>query len=167
MEEVSSLRDVAIRDYEPARDAAALRACFVELHEAERALEPGLPSAEEIADLYLQRLHERCTRWRGRILVAEFDGEIAGFVSVWGRVVSEEPDRDPAPAAYVNDLVVRAPHRRRGLGRALMRAAEDYARGCGARWLGLGVLAANQAARSLYHELGFAPFHLQLRKPLA
>jgi ribosomal protein S18 acetylase RimI-like enzyme len=158
---------VAIRDYAPTRDAAALRACFVELQEAERALEPGLPEAEGIAELYLARLHERCTRWQGRILVAEVAGEIAGFVSVWGRVLSEEPDRDPAPAAYVNDLVVRAPHRRRGLGRALMRAAEVYARGCGARWLGLGVLARNRGARALYDELGFALYHLQLRKPLA
>jgi ribosomal protein S18 acetylase RimI-like enzyme len=48
-----------------------------------------------------------------------------------------------------------------------MQAAEEYARCCGARWLGLGVLAANQGARSLYHELGFSSFHLQLRKPLA
>ena len=40
-----------IREYDRARDAAGLRACFVELQEYERVLDPELLPAEQIVEL--------------------------------------------------------------------------------------------------------------------
>jgi GNAT superfamily N-acetyltransferase len=66
----------------------------------------------------------------------------------------------------VSDLVVPPASRGRGVGAALLARAEDFARGRGAPWLGIGVLAEIRARR-LYERLGYAPFHLEMKKPLA
>jgi RimJ/RimL family protein N-acetyltransferase len=66
--------------------------------------------------------------------------------------------RDPHPAsAHVADLglMVAATHRRRGIGRALLQAAADWARGSGVRKLELHVLPHNAAAVALYEDFGF------------
>ena len=155
-----------VRDYDPARDAAGLRACFAELQEYERALDPALLPAEKIAEPYLERMLERCRTWRGRVFVAEHEGLVAGFVCVWAKVPQEELDQDPRAYAYVSDLVVAARQRGRGIGRALLRRAEEYARDEGAPTLGIGVLAANTGALDLYRDLGFAEYLVQLKKDL-
>jgi len=98
----------------PARDAAAVRACFVALQDFEHALDPAAPCGDAIADAYLDRMFSRCTTWAGRVFVAEVDGAVAGFVCVWGRVPPQEPDEPQADYAYVSDLVVLARWRRRG-----------------------------------------------------
>jgi GNAT superfamily N-acetyltransferase len=156
-----------IRDYDASRDAAALRACFVELQEFERTLEPNAPPGEAIADEYLRVMFARCATWAGRVFVAEVDGALAGFVSVWGRVPPQDPDEPRAEYAYVCDLVVRAPFRRRGIARALMERAEAYAREVGSDTIGVGVSAGNPRAPALYASLGYRPVHIELRKSLA
>jgi ribosomal protein S18 acetylase RimI-like enzyme len=156
-----------IRDYDGARDAAALRACFVELQEFERALEPDLPPGPEVASAYLQLLFERCERWRGRIFVGAQEGRVVGFAAVQAAVPQEEPDDPPGSSALVSDLVVLPEARRAGIGRALLARAEAYARAEGARVLSLSVLARNGGARSLYTAAGFRERFLQLEKRLA
>ena len=155
-----------IRDYEPGRDRDQLRACVVELQEFERGLEPRLPRGEEMADQYLAFMLERCARMTGRVFVAEVDHAVAGFVAVLASVAPEEPDEGRAPYAYVSDLVVRSAYRRRGLGRALLEHAERFAHGAGASLLRVGVLVRNEGARRLYASIGFAPYTVQLIKPL-
>jgi RimJ/RimL family protein N-acetyltransferase len=66
--------------------------------------------------------------------------------------------RDPHPAsAHVADLglMVAASHRRRGIGRALLEAAAEWARESGVRKLELHVLPHNTAAIALYDDFGF------------
>jgi ribosomal protein S18 acetylase RimI-like enzyme len=155
-----------IREYDRARDAAGLRACFVELQEYERVLDPELLPAEQIVEPYLERMFERCRSWRGKVFVADVDGALAGFVCVWSKVPQEELDQDPREQAYVSDLVVVAGQRDRGIGRELLQRAEEYARAEGAPALGIGVLARNTGALVLYRELGFSEYLLQLKKNL-
>lgn len=156
-----------VRDYDPARDAAGLRVCFVELQEFEHAFDPRAPRGEPIADAYLARMFERCAKWAGRVFVAESDGGVVGFVCVWGRVPPQEVDDEPADAAYVSDLVVLPPWRGRGIGNALLARAEAYAREQGVASLGVGVMDANRDARRLYERLGYAAVHVELAKRLS
>jgi ribosomal protein S18 acetylase RimI-like enzyme len=156
-----------LRDYDPARDVAAVRACFVALQEFEHGLDPVAPRGDAIADAYLDRMFGRCASWAGRVFVAEAGGEVVGFACVWGRVPPQEPDEPQRDYAYVSDLVVLPAWRRRGLGRALLERAEAYARAVGMDSIGIGVMAENHGARDLYDAAGYRATHLELRKSLA
>jgi L-phenylalanine/L-methionine N-acetyltransferase len=83
------------------------------------------------------------------VLVAELDGRVVGRLSL---------SRDPHPASrHVADLglMVDASVRRRGIGRALLEAAEEWARRSGVRKLELHVFPYNEAAIRLYESCGF------------
>ena len=83
------------------------------------------------------------------VLVAELDGAIVGRLSL---------ARDPHPASeHVADLglMVAKDHRRRGVGSALMEAAEEWARSAGVRKLELHVFPHNEPAIALYDRLGY------------
>jgi ribosomal protein S18 acetylase RimI-like enzyme len=51
--------------------------------------------------------------------------------------------------------MVAASHRRRGIGRALLRAAEDWARGSRVSKLELHVFPHNEPALALYEDAGY------------
>ena len=155
-----------IRTYVPDRHQGQLRACIVALQDFEHGLEPALPRGEDMADAQLAFLVERCSRRSGRLFVAEVDGAVVGFVGVLARVPPGEPDEDVKPYAYISDLMVLAPYRRRGIGRALLDHAEEFVRAQGANMLRVGVLAKNGIARDLYQSCGFADYHVQLAKRL-
>ena len=158
---------MTIREYDPATDAAALRACMAELQDVERAYEPGMPPGEAIVDAYLATTLGRVASTDGRVFVAESpDGAIVGLVSVMAHTTPDEPDEDPRPYAWISELHVRAEHRGGGIGQALMAHAEAWLRTRGAARLKIGVLARNRPARALYERLGFREYHVQLEKDL-
>ena len=83
------------------------------------------------------------------VFVAEDDGAVVGRLSV---------ARDPHSASrHVADLglMVAAGHRRRGIGRALLEQAVDWARESGVRKLELHVFPWNDPAIRLYEQFGF------------
>ena len=149
-----------IREYRPA-DAPHLRQCVVALQEIERGIDPRLRPGETMADAYCARIHARCREADGHVLVAELDGAVVGFVAVLTREMFTELYDPPGSYAYVTDLVVLAPYRHRGIGRALLERAEALALAAGAPELRIGVLARNVAARRLYLAADFAP-HVEI-----
>lgn len=157
---------ITVRAFEPDRDGPAVRAAFVALQDFERGLDPRMPAGEPIADVYLEKMFARGRVYGGVVLVAECAGEVVGFVSVWTRYRSDEPDDAPAPHGFVSDLVVLASHRGRGIGRALLRAAEERARAAGSDRVVLSVKAGNTGARALYAAEGYAEAELYLEKAL-
>jgi RimJ/RimL family protein N-acetyltransferase len=83
------------------------------------------------------------------VFVAESPDRIVGRLSI---------ARDPHPASrHVADLgvMVARDFRRRGAGRALMEAAERWARRVGVRKIELHVFPHNAGAIALYEELGY------------
>ena len=83
------------------------------------------------------------------VFVAEADGRLVGRLSV---------ARDTHPSSHhVADLglMIAAGHRRRGIGRALLKQAVVWARGAGIRKLELHVFPWNEPALRLYEAFGF------------
>ena len=83
------------------------------------------------------------------VLVAETPEGLVGRLSI---------SRDPHPASrHVADLglMVAASHRRRGVGRALLAGAEEWARTAGVLKLELHVFPHNAAAIALYESCGY------------
>jgi GNAT superfamily N-acetyltransferase len=80
------------------------------------------------------------------LMLAELEGRIAGILHVFTRPALEKPCE-----AVVQALVVDASLRGRGIGRALMRLAEQWA-----RTQGLGSIALHtRQARTFYEGIGY------------
>jgi ribosomal protein S18 acetylase RimI-like enzyme len=96
-------------------------------------------------------------------LVAEdSSGMPVGFV--WLRT-----ERDyfiDMPVGHVIDIAVTREGEGRGIGRALLAAAEKWAEDAGYPWLTLHVFAGNDRARRLYEKMGYVPEWTRMLKPL-
>ena len=154
-----------IRQYRDG-DAPACRACVVELQDSGRSIDPRLLPGQVMADEYLAQMHARCRSGAGAILVAEQADTIVGLVMILARVPFGSLDEPPGDCAYVAELVVLDGFRGQGIGRALLRAAERYAREAGALELRIGVMSENRVARRLYLDEGFVPYSEMLEKRL-
>jgi len=97
------------------------------------------------------------------IFVAEnADGERVGFVHL-------QKTRDfftSRSNAHISDLAVAPAHEGRGVGKALLDHAEDWAREHQCQLLTLAVFPGNERARTLYDAAGYAPDLLRLAKPV-
>jgi ribosomal protein S18 acetylase RimI-like enzyme len=84
-------------------------------------------------------------------LVAEIDGVVVGYI----RLGSPLPLPENAHVIAVLGLAVAPAARRRGVASALLAAAEERARACGARKLSLRTFSTNPEAIRLYTRFGF------------
>lgn len=155
-----------IRELDERTDLDRLRECVIELQDFERRLDPRRPTGAGCVDAYLPQMRQRCKRCHGKILVAEIDGEIAGYVLILTRVRSEDVEDGELEYGLVADLVILERFRKMGFGKELLESAEAHARSSGVRWLRVGVLAGNQAAMNLYSAMGFSDSYLELEKDL-
>ena len=139
--------NVEIRAAEPA-DAAALVALATAVGSEPQGWLLADSHWRSVAD---ERRYVRALRRHpdGALIVADDAGMIVGRLSLV---------RDPHPSsAHVADLglMVAASHRRRGIGRALLAAAEGWARGAAVSKLELHVFPHNEAAIALYEGFGY------------
>jgi ribosomal protein S18 acetylase RimI-like enzyme len=154
-----------IREFQPA-DTEQVERCIAELQDYERRIDERCLPGHAMRGWYLTYLQAECAAKQGRILIADVDGEIAGFVAVQARVPSEHKDEEAYEYAYVSDLGVLEVYRNKGIGRALIAGAEDFAVREGARWLRISVLAQNEIPRRLYERCGFGELVIEFEKEL-
>jgi aminoglycoside 6'-N-acetyltransferase I len=112
---------------------------------------------------------ERVARSDPRIetFVAEAEGEVAGFAEVSLRT-DYVNGCATSPVAFLEGIYVSEPHRRRGLGRALVAAAEQWGREQGCRELGSDALLGNDLSHRFHGGAGFEETErvVYFRKPL-
>lgn len=91
---------------------------------------------------------------RAATFVGERQARVVGFVSV---IIAQDPSSlvQPAPYARIGSVSVAEDQWGQGVGRALMQAAEAWARQRGMADLRLHVWDFNQRALRLYAELGY------------
>ena len=153
-------------------DAASIARLFVASAEHHRALDPVLyrvVDPEVIENIYASGgPHGAGMEDRATTLVAELDGVVAGFVDV----EIAPPPRPPtmlrdSTSAYVRGIAVDDARRGSGIGRALLEAAEAWARAHGAGFIELDAHADNKDALRFYEQrAGYRPVGAILMKPL-
>lgn len=99
----------------------------------------------------------------GDLLVAREGGSVLGFVMVH---VETGLYRQDVTRGVIDNVYVRPAERDRGVGAALMDAAERHLAADGASRVSLSVLADNDAARRLYERRGYEPHRYTLEKPV-
>ncbi|KAB2962341.1 MAG: GNAT family N-acetyltransferase [Zoogloea sp.] len=136
-------RRIAIRPASP-DDAAAIAPLFDayrRFYEQDTNL--------EIAERFLS---ERLARQESEVLMAcDEDGWILGFCQLFPTFCSVEAK----PIFSLYDLFVQPAHRRSGVGRALLLAAEELARERGKARMDLTTARSNLKAQALYESLGW------------
>src|SRR5262249_8154524 len=104
----------------------------------------------------------------GRIFVAE---DASGSLLGWGVVHRDEDDvyviGEERSFAYISELFVVEKARGTGIGRAFIKASEDWARAEGLKVMQIGVLPGNQRAKAIYELAGYTAYAVQLRKYLS
>ncbi|WP_137388926.1 GNAT family N-acetyltransferase [Rhodoligotrophos defluvii] len=158
-------RPALVRRFED-EDTPAVIALAEELRRFEAGLYGRMRVSGRLGRWYVEDLLADCADTDGEILVADIDGEVVGYVSVRARVTDEARDRSQLTYAMVDDLIVSRAFRGRGIGRLLIKAAQDHARRKGASFIRIGVLASNRSAHDLYRRAGFADHLIMLEKPL-
>jgi len=148
-------------DHVTDRPAVALRAA-------------GPDDADEIAQLFTDEGYpagpsdivvrlERFASPHSRVIVAEHDGAILGFIAVHALPRFEHDDR----ILRILALVVDPGARERGVGRALMAEAERIGTELGAAFIEITAGHHRPEARHLYEQLGYdATVAAYLRKKL-
>ena len=106
----------------------------------------GYPTPEADVPLRMQRL----VASRGTALVAIRDSQVVGLATAHVLSVVNRP-RD---VAWLTALVVDSSARRFGVGRALVRAVEDFAGSNGCEWLSVTTHEARADARTFYSSIG-------------
>lgn len=141
-----------------AADVAGIVKAFLESAEHHASLDPArysLPPVETISPRYGERPQDHPDDSNTITLVADLNGEIAGFIDA--RIErSPDPMHREMLYCYMADIAVSHPYRNQGVGAQLLLAAEDWGRTHGAAFASLEYHVANIRAGSLYERLGYS-----------
>jgi ribosomal protein S18 acetylase RimI-like enzyme len=157
------MEHLVIRLAQPA-DFAAIRDLFDELDRFHAAAEPRLLRVPPAPVFSRDRLAELIACETCFLAVAELPGEVAGFVSA--SIQGADLMGVHRPWCDIDDLMVKSGRRHVGIGKALMRSAEDWARTKGLADVRLNVWEFNDGARAFYARLSYRTLSRQLHKAL-
>jgi len=147
MEDAVTIR--ALSPKEAVEQIGALSRVLIDCVEGGASVSFMLPMTQDKADTFWRGVADGVAAGERILLVAEMAGEIVGTV----QVVLKQPENQPHRADIAKMLVHRKA-RRRGVGAALMRAAEEAARKAGKSVLVLDTVTGSDAER-LYTRLGW------------
>ena len=118
-------------------------------------IDPDRWQVQSLESATRSRRHWHRVGPRSEGLVAVADGRVVGMIELWLKR-PQDPDGARTPRVKVDlGLAVSVDWRGRGVGRALMLAAEDWARAHGAERMILDLAANNAGAQRLYERLGY------------
>ena len=147
-------------------DVDAIGALWEKLALYHCALDPDLPQpADNGGALYAQRIRSRLNDSHTRVLVAEVDGQVVGFVL--GVLVDYVPEMfRQQMGGFLADIYVDDAHRTRGIGRALVDKLAEWFRAHGIDYYEWYVAANNPTARAFWAAQGGRDLMIRMRKRL-
>jgi ribosomal protein S18 acetylase RimI-like enzyme len=165
------MADTLIRPAE-AHDAAALAELWIAIGQHLVELNSDhfrIPSGVGLAEWFAQDLSGPTVE-NSAAFVAEVDGLVVGTVVVRSIAPVESADRQVVRdvsrvRAEIDALAVAGPYRRRGIGRLLMSAAEEWGRARGAEQFGLDTYVASPLSVPFYEDLGYTRRSIRFVKP--
>jgi ribosomal protein S18 acetylase RimI-like enzyme len=147
-------------------DVDAIGALWEKLALYHCALDPELPQpAEKGGQLYAQRIHSRLNDHHTRVLVAEIDQRVVGFVL--GVLVDYVPEMfQQQMGGFLADIYVDEPYRTRGIGRALVDQLAEWFRAHDVDYFEWYVAANNPTARAFWAAQGGRDLMIRMRTRL-
>jgi len=142
------------------------RAFITALGEASSAetISPLRPAPARAAATAFRKLLAYCDERSANVtLIGEVNGKRAGMSIIVFDLLDDVTQREQAFVAY---MAVAPEHRRRGVARALLAAAEEEARRRGLSHISLMVTEASVPARALYAHAGFSDERVLMTKPI-
>ena len=148
-------------------DKPAILGFIMGLQRFENAIESDRRVDDAVAAEFYTIITDRITKKNGCILIAENEeGKALG----WAATCEEENEvyvhADERTYGYIAELYVIEELRGRGIGRALIAACEDWAKGRGLKAIMIGVLSRNPRAHAAYCRAEFTDYATMLRKYL-
>lgn len=147
-------------------DAEAIRPLWQSVDDLHRAALPALFQTPPDSWPDIEIVETLIAGPDSAIYVAESEGVVVGFVTPLLMRRPETPIRPARTFVEIDNMAVNPAHQRRGIGRALMAAAKDWAKDHGAKSIDLNVYAFNDPASRLYEMSGFTPMLHRLTKDI-
>ena len=129
-------------------------------------IDPDRWRMQTLEEAARSRRHWHRVQPRSEGLVAVANGRVVGMIELYLKRPRDPEGAQKARVKVDLGLAVAPDWRGRGVGTALLRAAEDWARSQGAERMVLDLNAANDGALRLYERLGYAVHSLDMDKPI-
>lgn len=149
-----------------ALDAERIGELWAEMVDYHAALDPQTfrPAAGG-AELYARGILDRLRDSDARVLVAEMDGAVVGYVNGVIADITTEMFL-PLRCGLLADIYLQAAYRRRGLGRQLVERLTLWFRSRRVRHFEWHVSAENHEARAFWQAIGGETTMLRMRAPI-
>ena len=139
---------------------SAVASLYVELKHHHRVLAPSSERYQVDDEAWERVAYETLDDPDKTVFVAEDEDRVVGFVGI------ELASKPWGISCEIETLVVEEEARGRGVGLALLRAAERFAKDVRARALRVDVLHNNDGARAFYEREGYNLFAVRYGKPV-
>ena len=148
------------------QDVEGIYAVFSEADQLHRNAHPEIFREAKSSASILDYLRDSILDPIAVIFFAERAGEILGTVQCRIQTSPEIPILVPRKYAVVENIAVGECHKRLGVGKALMKRTEQWAKALGAQTIELTVWDFNQIGKNFYRELDFELMHQRMSKEL-
>jgi len=128
---------------------------------------PDLFSQESTGILDLATFENILRDANSAVLVADVEGDVVGYLSVTLEDLHSRFWSPHKSRAEIDQMGVLPAFQKQGIGRALMQAAEDWAKGRHATQIRLNVYHFNEPAQKAYAKNGYSIERLMMSKSLA
>jgi GNAT superfamily N-acetyltransferase len=157
---------VHIRSARLPEDKPVILAFIDGMQRFEHAIEPDRRIDAGVAEEFFTDIFARLAEKSGVAFIAEEGGEKLGWAAAYREQNDVYVRADEREFAHVSELYVVEAARGKGVGRALIAACEEWARGLPVKVLTISVLEGNKRAATIYRKAGFATYYVGLRKYL-
>lgn len=157
---------MSIREARLPADEPAILSFIDGLQAYEAAFEPDRRRDPDFTVEHWREVQHRCAEKHGILLIAEDGGKPVGWAFAHDQNAELFVVAPERRHGYLAEIFLMPQARGKGLGRALIAACEDWARGRGHKLLTIGVLARNPGAIRAYEGVGYEPYIVTMRRYL-